>query len=212
MGVKPSLQKRASTQTEDTPDLFGRAETPAGFRYASDVISPADEQNLVRQFNSLPFKPFEFHGYLGNRRIVSYGQRYDYAARALRDAEKMPAFLEPLKRIAAQFTEIPATAFEQALVTEYAPGAGIGWHRDKPMFEDVVGFSFLVPCVLRLRRKIEMGWERRSMGIEPRSAYLLRGPVRDEWEHSIAPLDMLRYSLTFRTFRQDQVERAPVLR
>lgn len=192
--------------TTGAPDLFGQAQTPPGFRYGADVVTPADERRLVAQFQELAFKPFEFHGYLGNRRIVSYGHRYDYAARALRSAEVMPAFLEPLKQIASQFTGIPATAFEQALVTEYAPGAGIGWHRDKPMFKDVVGLSFLAPCTLRLRRAAGSGWERRAVALEPRSAYLLSDVVREDWEHSIAPMETLRYSVTLRVFRPDFVK------
>ena len=177
---------------------------PPGFKYAADVVSPAAEMQLVRTFGSLPFKPFEFHGYLGNRRVVSFGHRYDYAARTLRQAEAMPTFLEPLKDVASQITAIPAEEFAQALITEYAPGAGIGWHRDKPMFESVVGFSFVSPCTLRLRRTTDSGWERRSVALAPRSAYLLQGAVRDDWYHSIAPMDVLRYSVTLRTFRPQQ--------
>jgi hypothetical protein len=87
------------------------------------------------------------------------------------------------------------------MVTEYAPGAGIGWHLDRPSYEDIVAVSFLAPCVLRLRRKMGDGWERRSAHIEPRSVYLLHGSVRTVWQHSIAPMDVLRYSVTLRTFR-----------
>lgn len=199
--VKRAAQKHAPSMSEIAPDLFGQAQAPSGFAYAPDVIAPADEKALVQAFQALPFKPFEFHGYLGNRRIVSFGHRYDYAARTLRDAEPMPEFLEPLKQTASQFTGIPADAFQQALVTEYAPGAGIGWHRDKPMFEHVVGFSFLAPCTLRLRRKGDTSWERKSVALAPRSAYLLRAAVREDWEHSIAPMDVLRYSVTLRTFK-----------
>ena len=180
------------------PDLFGDS---IGFRYAENILSPDEERDLVRRFQALPFAPFEFHGYQGNRRIVSYGHRYDYAARTLRQAEAIPDFLAPLKDAAGRFSGIPAGNFRQALITEYAPGAGIGWHRDKPMFEDVVGLSFLAPCTLRLRRKTAGGWERRAMPLAPRSAYLLHGPVREEWEHSITPMPVLRYSVTLRTFR-----------
>jgi alkylated DNA repair dioxygenase AlkB len=96
---------------------------------------------------------------------------------------------------------MPADAFEQLMLTEYAPGAGIGWHRDRPTYEDIVAVSFLAPCTLRLRRKVGDDWERRSAQIEPRSVYLLHGPVRNTWQHSIAPMDVLRYSVTLRTFR-----------
>jgi alkylated DNA repair dioxygenase AlkB len=89
----------------------------------------------------------------------------------------------------------------QVLVTEYAPGAGIGWHRDKPMFDQVAGISLLSPCLLRFRRRLGTAWERVSLTAEPRSAYLLQGPSRMEWEHSIPAVDSLRYSVTFRSFK-----------
>jgi alkylated DNA repair dioxygenase AlkB len=196
------------TSFQDTSrDLFAPtpavASAPAGFRYAPDLFSPAAEQGFVARFEALPFKPFEFHGYQGNRRIVSYGYRYDYAGRALRASEAMPDFLSPLREVASQFSAIAPDKLEQVLVTEYAPGAGIGWHRDKPMFEDVVALSFMAPCFLRLRRQDGTGWQRQSVEIAPRSGYLLHGPVRSEWEHSIVPMDALRYSVTFRSFRPD---------
>jgi alkylated DNA repair dioxygenase AlkB len=177
-------------------DLFGPS-TPPGFRYAPQVLSPAQEQSFVARFATLPFQPFVFHGHTGNRRIVSFGCRYDYVAQRLRQADPIPDFLGPLVDAASRFSGI--AAFQQALVTEYAPGAGIGWHRDKPMFRDVVALSFLGDCALRLRRKQERGWARVSVPVAARSAYRLSGAVREDWEHSILPMDRLRYSVTFRT-------------
>jgi alkylated DNA repair dioxygenase AlkB len=108
--------------------------------------------------------------------------------------------LLPLREKAARFGGLPVEGLSQALVTEYAPGAGIGWHRDRPMFEDVVAVSFLAPCTLRLRRKAGEGWERYSRIVNPRSAYMLRGVARRQWEHSVPPLTSLRYAVTFRNF------------
>jgi alkylated DNA repair dioxygenase AlkB len=89
------------------------------------------------------------------------------------------------------------------LVTEYGPGAAIGWHRDKAVFGEVVGLSRLAPCTFRLRRAIgESEWERVSLVAAPRSAYLLSGPARTEWEHSIPPVAALCYSITFRNVRE----------
>ncbi len=182
----------------DQPDLF--AAGPEGFAYRDGLLSSRDEAELVRHIEALPFKPFEFRGYLGKRRIVSFGWRYDYSGRALRESAAPPDFLLPLRDKAAGFAGVDADGLRQVLVTEYAPGAGIGWHRDKPMFEDVVAVSLLAPCTLRFRRARTKGWERASVAVAPRSAYLLRGPARNEWEHSIPPLDALRYSITFRNF------------
>jgi alkylated DNA repair dioxygenase AlkB len=182
-------------------DLFGAAPSlPQGFAYRENLFSDAEERECMRIFATLPLKPFEFHGYLGNRRVASYGYRYDYAGRALRDAEPIPDFLLPLRGIASRFGGVPEEALRQALVTEYAPGAGIGWHKDKPMFEKIVALSFGSPCVLRLRRPAGKSWERASAEVLPRSAYMLSGEVRDGWQHSIAPMDTLRYSVTFRSF------------
>ncbi len=179
-----------------TNDLF----LPAGFRYRDTVLSAGQERTLVAAFGTLPLTPFEFHGYRGNRRVLSFGYRYDYAGRQLRESATLPDFLLDLRETAGAFAECPADSFRQALVTEYAPGAGIGWHRDKPMFGKVVAFSFLSACTLRFRRRDGARWERLSQRLEPRSAYILEGEARWDWEHSIPAGDALRYSVTFRDF------------
>ena len=185
------------------PDLFGNTGWPDGFAYRDTVLSAADEADLVRRIETLPFEPFEFHGYLGKRRVVSFGWRYDYAGHALGESTAAPDFLLPLREAAAAtFAGLEADGLRQILVTEYAPGAGIGWHRDKPMFEDVVAFSLLAPCTLRFRRarSAGAGWERAKAEVAPRSAYLLRGAARTQWYHSIPPVAALRYSITLRNF------------
>jgi alkylated DNA repair dioxygenase AlkB len=106
-----------------------------------------------------------------------------------------------LRDRAAAFAGIDPMALEHALLTEYSAGAGIGWHRDRPVFDDVIGISLGAPCRFRLRRKQGASWQRAAIELLPRSAYLLRGPVRREWEHSIPPLDELRYSVTFRSVK-----------
>jgi alkylated DNA repair dioxygenase AlkB len=182
-------------------ELFAvRPHSPHGFEYQEHVILPAEERDLAARFESLPLKPFDFHGWLGKRRVVSFGWRYDYGGRTLRESDAIPSFLLPLRERAAAVAGVAAEDLRQILVTEYAPGAGIGWHRDKPMFEDVVAVSFLAACVLRFRRRAADGWERAAMTLAPRSAYLLRGPSRREWEHSIPAVPQLRYSVTFRNF------------
>lgn len=174
---------------------------PEGFRYEADLISAADERELVERVRELPLKEFEFHGYVGKRRVASYGWHYDFGERKLHAAEPIPGFLLPLRERAAAFAGVAAEDLPHALVTEYGPGAAIGWHRDKGVFGDVIGVSLLSPCVFRLRRKAGTRWERYSLTAEPRSAYLLRGPSRTEWEHSIPGVEELRYSITFRTLR-----------
>jgi alkylated DNA repair dioxygenase AlkB len=134
--------------------------------------------------------------------VVSYGWRYDFNERAIRKAEDIPAFLLPLREAAAGFAGLAPEQLVQVLLTEYDAGASIGWHRDKKNFGDVIGISLLSACRFRFRRKAGSGWERASLMAEPRSAYLLRGLSRTEWEHSIPAVDALRYSITLRTLRK----------
>lgn len=170
-----------------------------GFSYRPEVLDHAEEQTLLTHVRNLPFREFEFHGYTGKRRVVSFGWKYDFSGQKLRKAETIPDFLSPLRAKAAAFARLEPEAFEQILVTEYAPGAGIGWHRDKGVFGEVVGISLLASCILRFRRKVDQKWERFNVLAEPRSAYHLAGPARAEWQHSILRVDALRYSITFRT-------------
>jgi alkylated DNA repair dioxygenase AlkB len=189
-----------SRSTAGQIELFAkRPELPTGFAYRDDFITAAEERGLAKQLAHLPFKPFDFHGYLGNRRIVSFGWRYDYDARALDRAAPIPSFLLPLREHAARFAGLVPESLEHILVTEYAAGAGIGWHRDKAEFADVIAVSLLAACTLRFRHKHNGAWERASRRVAPRSAYLLRGPARTAWQHSIPPVDQLRYSVTFRS-------------
>lgn len=175
-------------------------QTPEGFAYQTNLITPDEEQELLSVIRALPFKEFEFQGYLGKRRIVSYGWKYDFNERVLRRVDDMPAFLLPLREKAARFGGVPAIDLQQALVTEYAVGAPIGWHRDKAVFGDVIGVSLGSAAPFRLRRRVGPRWERFTITAEPRSVYLMRGPARTEWEHSIPPVETLRYSVTFRNF------------
>ena len=174
---------------------------PEGFRYQADVLPAQEEQKLVEQIRELPLKEFEFHGYVGKRRVISYGWHYDFDTERLQQTSEMPAFLHPAREHAAAFAGLKPEDLPHALVTEYSPGTKIGWHRDKGVFDDVVGISLLSSCVFRLRRKVAAAWERYSQTVEPRSAYLLRGASRTEWEHSIPAVDALRYSITFRSLR-----------
>jgi alkylated DNA repair dioxygenase AlkB len=175
---------------------------PEGFKYQPDIISPDEEESLLQRVRVLPFKDFEFQGFVGKRRVVSYGWQYDFNDRRLRKTDDIPLWLLPLRETAAEFGGLAPEQLQQALVTEYDRGAAIGWHRDKAVFGDVIGISLLSSARFRLRRKLGTSWERASLTIDPRSAYLLRGPSRTEWEHSIPGVDALRYSITFRNFRE----------
>ncbi len=175
---------------------------PPGLRYEPDLIGPEQEAALLDAFQHFAFANFAFRGYLGQRRTVSFGWRYDFDRARLQPADPIPPSLLHLRDQAATFAGVAPDDLAHVLVTEYSPGAAIGWHRDRPEFGDVIGVSLASPCTFRLRRKSATGWNRASLTLAPRSAYLLHGPSRTEWEHSIPGVDALRYSVTFRTLRE----------
>ncbi|MET4682712.1 alpha-ketoglutarate-dependent dioxygenase AlkB [Brevundimonas faecalis] len=183
-------------------DLFGHRPAPAaasGFGYWSDVLSEAEQADLVGRLQHLAFKPYEHMGYQGFRRIAPFGRRYDVDRQRLETADPWPDFLRALLKRLATGLDLREEAFVQALVNEYAPGAGIGWHRDRLVYGEIVGVSLLAPCTMRLRRRDGAGWRRSGAPLEPGSVYRLSGEARDVWEHSILPMTALRYSITFRT-------------
>jgi alkylated DNA repair dioxygenase AlkB len=190
------------------PEINAAELEPRGFRYCDELISPEEQSALVESLGKLELKPFEFHGYLGNRRVVSFGLKYDYTRREVERASAIPPFLDDLLLRVAEFAGYEPAAFRQVGVNEYRPGAGIGWHKDKPQFGVVVAVSLLAPATLRFRRKQGVRWERISHIVRPGSIYMLAGESRAQWEHSIPSLDQLRYSITFRTvaegFRLDE--------
>ena len=194
-------------------------ESVKGLHYQPSMISKADETTLVDRIRSFPFREFDFHGFKGKRRVVSFGWQYEFSGRGqLHKADEIPDFLLPLRSVAASLADVEPEQLQHALVIEYQPGAGIGWHRDKPVFGEVVGISLLSECVLRFRQrvatlaktpeidkaKIKAKFERINVLAEPRSAYHLTGPARWDWEHSILRVDTLRYAITFRTLMESQ--------
>lgn len=190
--------------TDSQLGIFGEPDRalPEGFRYERDLLTREEEQFLLENMRELPFREFEFHGFTGKRRVVSYGWRYDFSERSLNKTNDIPDFILPTREKAARFAGLSPEDLQHVLVTEYSEGAAIGWHKDKAVFGDVIGISLLSPCVFRLRRKAGGKWDRVSITAEPRSVYLLRGPARTEWEHSIPGVDSLRYSLTFRNLKE----------
>jgi alkylated DNA repair dioxygenase AlkB len=189
------------TQNGMFPEMEERptAPEPRGFRYRDEIITEEEQAALVESLRQLDLKPFEFHGHVGNRRVVSFGLKYDYSRRSVEQASEMPAFLDNLLIRVADFAGNHPNAFGQVGVNEYPAGAGIGWHKDKREFGIVVGVSLLASATMRFRRAHGAGWTRISHTVKPRSIYILDGEARTEWEHSIPPLSDLRYSVIFRT-------------
>jgi alkylated DNA repair dioxygenase AlkB len=185
-------------------DLFANiisSGLPAGFLYRAEFVDSAQERRLVREIERLDFAPFEFHGFVGKRRVVSFGWGYDFNGGGLQKANDIPPFLMRLRDQAAAFSGLHPLELQQVSLIEYTPEAAIGWHKDRSIFGEVIGISLLSACTLRFRKKIGARWARSSIILEPRSAYLLQGPSRTEWEHSIPAVMSLRYSITFRNLR-----------
>ena len=179
-------------------DLFDVPIIP-GLDYREEVISRAEHDTLVAHLEAADLTPFRFHGWTGNRKTTTFGWRYDFDDASFAPAEPIPQWLHPLRAKAASIAQVAPDDFAHVLLARYDPGAGIGWHRDRPQFEDVVGFSLGSPAVMRFRQRTPDGFRRANVPLAPRSAYLLSGEVRHAWEHSIVPGDSLRFSITFRT-------------
>jgi alkylated DNA repair dioxygenase AlkB len=174
---------------------------PSGLRYLTDFISTGEEQALIAHVRALPLKPFQFGAYEGKRRVASFGWRYDYGERKLKRAEEIPSWLAPFIARVEKFAGPESDAIRQVLCTEYEESVGIGWHRDKPHFDEVFGLSLASACKLRFRRKSGRSWRRFALDAEPRSLYMMSGESRTQWEHSIPPVTAQRYSITFRSMR-----------
>ena len=184
-------------------DLFDASlPLPEGLVYAADFLSPGEEQALLATFAALDFTEARYKDWTARRRVVSYGSRYDFGDNELLDAPPIPAFLMPLRERAAAWVGGDAEDFGDALIAEYRPGTQLGWHRDVPQFERVVGISLAGRCRMRFRPYPLRADKREgvfALTLEPRSAYVLQRDVRWRWQHMIPPTPELRYSITFRT-------------
>ena len=174
----------------------------AGLRHREEMIGRDEESELLDRLGVMELAPFRFQGWIGKRKTMSFGWRYYFDDASFRPAEPLPDWLLPLRAKAAEFAGVDPQAFAHVLLARYDPGAGIGWHRDRPVFEEVVGISLGAAETMRLRQRTDSGFRRAKLKLEPRSAYLLTGEVRHRWEHSIAPAERLRFSITFRTLSE----------
>lgn len=176
---------------------------PVGFIYQPDLLTGEEETLLLEHIRSLPFAAVEFRGFVAKRRAVHFGVGYDFEERAVTPAPRIPEFLLPIRERAAAIADEPADVFTEALVMAYPPGSVIGWHRDAPKFgPTVLGVSLGSAARMRFKHTRADGRiERAAIILEPRSAYALTGDARAKWQHSIPAVAELRYSITFRSVR-----------
>jgi alkylated DNA repair protein (DNA oxidative demethylase) len=172
---------------------------PEGFRYQPDFLTPGEERDLLSRIRGLEFGEVRMRGVAARRRTAQFGWRYSFETFKLTPGADAPDYLQALGVRAEAFSGLAKGTLSEILVTEYTPGATIGWHRDAPPFEVVVGVSLNSACRFRFRRKRGEKWETLTLEMLPRSVYVLDGPARREWQHSIPALKELRYSITFRS-------------
>jgi DNA oxidative demethylase len=183
--------------------LFDREPSaPEGFAYRDEIIMPAEERRLLVWFERLDFAVVTMHGVASRRRVVQFGWRYGFDRGGLQETAAIPRELLPLRARVAAWAGWKSGELTEALVTEYTSGATIGWHRDAPAFGLVAGVSLGSACRFRFRRGTPGSWQTYERLLAPRSAYLMTGAARAEWQHSIPAVRETRYSVTFRTVRR----------
>jgi DNA oxidative demethylase len=179
-----------------------------GFRQAQEIVTGTEETALIASIDAAALSPFRFHGWVGKRLTASFGWRYDFETGSFGPTAPIPDWLFPVREKAARFAGLQAGDLVQATLIRYDPGAGIGWHRDRSVFEHVVGISLGSPVMMRFRRRRPGGFDRASAFLAPRSVYHMSGQTRHEWEHSIAGVAATRWSITFRNLSSEAQARS----
>jgi alkylated DNA repair protein (DNA oxidative demethylase) len=199
--VKSGITSHLAHMVSPARDLFGIPEAASvpGLAARDEFITGAEQAELIARIDGEALSPFRFQGWLGKRLTRSFGWSYDFDTGRFAQTDPLPDWLQPVRARAARFAGLVPADLVQALLIRYDPGAGIGWHRDRPVFEHVVGISLGNAATLRLRRRTATGFAREKLRLEPRSIYHLAGAARHDWEHSIAPMEVPRWSVTFRS-------------
>lgn len=180
-------------------DLFGAPLIP-GLEMQSRFLDESEQRALIEKIDGADLTPFRFQQWTGKRLTQSFGWSYDFQNARLEAGPAFPNWLLPLRDRAAAAVNLYPDALAQALLIRYDPGAGIGWHRDRPIYEHVIGISLGASAEMRFRKREANGWHRTSAALESGELYHLSGEARHDWEHSIAPMKQPRWSITFRSF------------
>ncbi|MFN2568458.1 MAG: alpha-ketoglutarate-dependent dioxygenase AlkB [Candidatus Dormibacteria bacterium] len=201
--MSPRAHQLTLPGSDPVTPATARGDIPSGLVYEADLISEEEEQTLAARIAIIDFEEVTMHGRTARRTVRHFGYRYIYGTgEAVSPAEPIPDWLLSLRDRCADLAAAPSDDLVEALVTRYPPGAGIGWHRDAPMFGSrVAGVSLLSPCRMRFQRGTGERRQVWSLDLAPRSGYVLGGASRWAWQHTIPPIRALRYSITFRTVR-----------
>ncbi len=177
---------------------------PEGLETQAEFLSKEEEDALIEVIRQLPLQEAKYKEYTARRRVVSYGGKFDYDSNELLPSSELIEALQPLRARVAAWASVKPEELVHALVAEYSAGTPLGWHRDVPNFESIFGVSLGSEAVLRFRpyppdrpRKEDVI----KLNVAPRSIYAMRGAARWGWQHSVAPVDELRWSITLRTAR-----------
>ncbi len=177
---------------------------PEGFSYTPDFLTPDEEIELYKHIEKLELHPFSFQGFKANRKVASFGYDYSFENGSLTKGENIPPTFNTLIEKVGRHLSIAPAAFAELLVTEYPVGSVINWHRDAPPFNIIAGISLMADCIFKLRPYDKAKQSRASVisfPVNRRSLYTVGGIARTEWQHSIAPVKVTRYSITLRTLR-----------
>jgi alkylated DNA repair dioxygenase AlkB len=145
---------------------------------------------------------FLFQGFEAKRKVASFGYDWSFEKRILSKGKDIPSVFDSLINKVAMYLNIDRNQFAELLVTEYPIGSVINWHRDAPPFDIIAGISLASDCTFKLRPHDKSKQGRGSvisLPVRRRSLYLMQGPARSEWQHSITPVREIRYSITLRT-------------
>lgn len=177
---------------------------PEGFFYMPNFINEEEEKELINMINTFLWHDVKMYGQVARRKVMHFGLDYTYESRAITPTTPAPNFLDPLISKCASWLKVEKSEVAEILITQYPPQAGIGWHRDAPVFDKIVGISLLSCCPLKLRLPTKK--EVKKINLDPRSAYMLCGQARTKWQHAISPVKELRYSITLRTLRKSGIK------
>jgi alkylated DNA repair protein (DNA oxidative demethylase) len=179
----------------------GVGNMPSGLILIPDFLTASEEGDLLAFIRGIEFRTLQMHGVTAKRRIKQYGWHYAFETYRLTATEPIPNEFEAIRARSATLAGIDASQWAEVLVTEYASGAGIGWHRDAPAFGIVAGISLGATCRMRFQTGVGADRMTRAVELPGRSTYLLTGEARTKWQHMIPGTRGLRYSITFRTLR-----------
>ncbi len=168
--------------------------------YIPKFISSDEEKLLFEHIQNLDWQEIALFGQIAKRRVVHFGLNYHYANRTVKPTKPPAEFLNEVIARGANLLKKPTANIAEVLITEYPINAGINWHRDAPLFKDIIGISLNSCCTIHFRNRMDKK-EQFKLHLEQGSAYILQDAIRWDWEHRIAPVKILRYSITLRTLK-----------